>query len=547
MNKILTFSLTAAICLCAGTAYAEIENPTFGDSMDAHFNISTFKNQEITFSIFKQKDNVILPDDCVYQTQLTTDESGAFTQDITLNAPSGHYTAVLSSRAHKAAEELPFYYINKKHLENTIESINKASSAEKLGKILNASWEEIEADTELINKVQNTDELYDRLFKNVSMTVTEENLADYRKFIREQTICELADEGVLEGIIKYAEDFGLDKLNVWNDFKASNQEKNALAGMKDTNPQNASDFAKKLEERAVVRVICGSEAAKIKSMLDKYGESAGLTELISEINALNDRQQYSVYAAVARSGAYLYSTLKTDISSALSEAKRQSGSTSSSIGGGGGGGSISSGSKNTVSVISPVSGIVSETTAQTAKVPFTDLEDCDWAKEAIETLYKKNIVSGRSESSFAPNDNITREEFLTMLMNALNLNDLSAECDFADASKDRWSYKTIASAAKYGILQGYNGYCNPSDNITRQDLTAMAYRALKVSDINLSQTRDYVYFSDNYEIANYAAEAVEIMYRSGVINGMTESEFVPNEAATRAQSAKIIYEIIKNR
>ena len=119
--------------------------------MDAHFNISTFKNQEVTFSIFKQKDNVILPDGCVYQTQLTTDESGAFTEDITLNAPSGHYTAVLSSRAHKAAEELPFYYINKKHLENTIESINKASSAEKLGKILNASWEEIEADTEPMN------------------------------------------------------------------------------------------------------------------------------------------------------------------------------------------------------------------------------------------------------------------------------------------------------------------------------------------------------------------------------------------------------------
>ena len=543
MNKLVGFAAVITMCLSAQNAFAQINEPAFGDEMDIHFTAKTYNNQDITFSVFESDDNGILIDRCLYQEQGKTDENGDYKADFTLNVPSGNYTAVLSSRLHRENEQKQFYYVNKKHLENTLSAINNAKSASELGEILEKSWDEIGADTELIGKTVNKTDLYTGIFNSRKDEVTKDNLEDYCLLIKQQAICTLVNEGGLTDIKKYAADMGIDSLDVWSDFETSAAEKSVLDGLKGTAPKNAEDFRKKFEECAIVRLICCGDVNRAKTFTEKYKTKAGIESTVSAINRLSDKQRYSVYSSIAVCDAVSYTALSNKMTLYINDAKKTSPSTGStgSIGGGSGGG----GGRGAVSVIRQNTD--SAPSADNNKVlPFTDIDGCEWAKEAISELYSRNVISGRDDTTFAPNDNITREEFITMLVKALNLNDVTAECDFKDVAHERWSYGVIASAKKYGIIEGSDGKFNPTDNITRQDIASMVYRSLKVSDVDVKTVREYRSFMDSSDISDYAAEAVEKLYTYGIINGVTDAEFVPRAEATRAQSAKILYEIIKN-
>lgn len=81
-------------------------------------------------------------------------------------------------------------------------------------------------------------------------------------------------------------------------------------------------------------------------------------------------------------------------------------------------------------------------------------------------------------------------------------------------------------------------------NITRQDMCVMIYRAATASGMEIKAS-DYAEFADDASISDYAKEAVYSLRECGAVNGITETEFAPNENATRAQAAKIIYYLIK--
>lgn len=241
-----------------------------------------------------------------------------------------------------------------------------------------------------------------------------------------------------------------------------------------------------------------------------------------------------------------------------------SGSTSvgSSGGSGGGGGSSSSGS-GTNSTVSSTDGRNTNvsykgtltpstslgkgdiTTAQVSS--FSDLSAAAWAKDAITALYNKGIINGKSASTFAPNDDITRAEFAKIVVKAFGLEDTSANVsDFSDVKAGDWYYTAVASAYNKGIIKGYeDGRFGVSDKITRQDMAVIIYRAAQVAGKTIAPVKDGVTFDDNAQIASYAAEAVSTLQKGGVINGMTATTFAPSATATRAQAAQMIYGIVK--
>lgn len=177
---------------------------------------------------------------------------------------------------------------------------------------------------------------------------------------------------------------------------------------------------------------------------------------------------------------------------------------------------------------------------------FTDLDSTEWAREAVEALAAKGVVSGKQNGIFAPNDNVTRAEFAQMLIKAMNLTDANAAVDvFEDVNYGDWYYTSVATAYNEGIIAGYdNGTFGVSDNITRQDMAAIAYRAADVGGISLYDERE-MSFADAQSIAGYAFDAVMALANAGIINGMTDTEFMPQGTATRAQAAVIIYNLIK--
>ncbi len=176
--------------------------------------------------------------------------------------------------------------------------------------------------------------------------------------------------------------------------------------------------------------------------------------------------------------------------------------------------------------------------------PFTDLPDNHWACESILTLYQKGIINGMDEDTFAPEDNITRAQFVTMLTKAFNLKMKSANSPFNDVNENDWFFAPVMAAYENSITQGdYAGNFNPNNLVTRQDMATLAYRAATSAGIVLPVT-DPILFADHSSIKDYAVEAVYAMRSASIINGMTETTFEPLGNATRAQAAHIIARLL---
>ena len=178
-----------------------------------------------------------------------------------------------------------------------------------------------------------------------------------------------------------------------------------------------------------------------------------------------------------------------------------------------------------------------------AEDTFADLQDYAWATESINYLYRRGIVAGHGDGMFAPANDVKREEFVKMLVLSFDILDERAESTFDDCYATDWSYPYIASAQAQGLVTGYSNFFNRTQEITRQDAAVMAYRFLSGMDFEIEGAE--LSFGDTEEIADYAVEAVSVLVACGIINGMDNGNFAPTEFCTRAQSAKIIFELSK--
>jgi hypothetical protein len=154
------------------------------------------------------------------------------------------------------------------------------------------------------------------------------------------------------------------------------------------------------------------------------------------------------------------------------------------------------------------------------------------------------VISGVGDNLFDPGGDVTRGQFTKMCVLAFGLADSSAKADFPDVPPGHWAYNSVASAYTLGIVNGRDGAFGTDDNITRQEMAAVAYRTLNTTgkalrDINASKT-----FSDESEIDGYAREAVSALASGNVINGYGDGRFDPAGTATRAQAAKIVFALL---
>ena len=188
-------------------------------------------------------------------------------------------------------------------------------------------------------------------------------------------------------------------------------------------------------------------------------------------------------------------------------------------------------------------------------VDFTDVKG-HWAKDYITYLAARDVISGMTQATFAPNANITRAQFVQILAN-LSGADLSSYDDnkassFNDVSENAWYAKAAAWAADKGIATGIknkDGSANfsPDANISRQDMAVMILRYTeKIGGYSLAVSGSAAVFSDDNQIADYAKEAVTQLQQAGLLNGKTSSTFAPKNNATRAESAKMISILVEN-
>lgn len=183
-----------------------------------------------------------------------------------------------------------------------------------------------------------------------------------------------------------------------------------------------------------------------------------------------------------------------------------------------------------------------------SNVSFKDTATANWAVNSIEALAARGAIQGMDAEHFNPSGNVTRAEFIKILMNAFDLLDETAVSTFTDVKDGAWYASPIASAQKLGIVKGKaDGNFGASEEITRQEMAVMIYRLAQTINIPLTDGTNASgeAFSDVNQLSADAAKAVEVMRISGIINGMTSNQFGPNGKATRAQAATVIFRLFE--
>lgn len=172
---------------------------------------------------------------------------------------------------------------------------------------------------------------------------------------------------------------------------------------------------------------------------------------------------------------------------------------------------------------------------------FKDMESFEWAESAVNKLFSEGIVSGDGLGYFRPEDNITREEFVKMLVLTFDISSAHQEnMTFNDVVSDEWYYPYLQTAFQGGIVKGISeDTFGVGMSVSRQDAAALISRAMKLTD---KYNADAELFTDEADISDYALKPVKILRQMGIISGYEDGSFRPLGTITRAEAAKMLYE-----
>lgn len=172
---------------------------------------------------------------------------------------------------------------------------------------------------------------------------------------------------------------------------------------------------------------------------------------------------------------------------------------------------------------------------------FMDMQGL-WGQQFVESLYQRAVINGKEDYTFAPEDSITREEFVKLIVAGFGLEDETAVVSFEDVAQGAWYYPYVASAYQKGIVKGIDAaHFGVGQKITREDMVTMISNMLNSEGISL----DEINFHDLHQISGYALNAVKIGQSLGLVSGDDQGYFHPKENATRQEAAKIIYMLLR--
>ncbi|CDQ18923.1 S-layer homology domain-containing protein [Halobacillus karajensis] len=177
-------------------------------------------------------------------------------------------------------------------------------------------------------------------------------------------------------------------------------------------------------------------------------------------------------------------------------------------------------------------------------------------EEDMRALIDAGIMEGYGDGTYGPKDKVTRAQFTTFIVRALDIEygeeeigevGSSEDYHYGDVNPDKWYYPYILAATEEGLIQGYpNGNFGPTDYITRQDMAMIMISAAKMKGV-VSEAEE-INFEDNDKIMDYAFEAVQRLKNLGIINGKEEDGklyYAPYDHTSRGETAAVINRLLK--
>lgn len=179
---------------------------------------------------------------------------------------------------------------------------------------------------------------------------------------------------------------------------------------------------------------------------------------------------------------------------------------------------------------------------------FNDVSDGAWYGKAVSFIAARNITSGTGSNNFSPDSQLTRGEFIVLLMRAYGIDpDANPSDNFADAGN---TYYTgyLSAAKRLEISSGIgNDLFAPNQYITRQEMFTLLYRALDSLEMlpEGNNGKALTIFTDAADIAQWAENAMKLFVETGTIAG-SGVKLNPANTATRAEIAQVIYNLLGN-
>ena len=199
-----------------------------------------------------------------------------------------------------------------------------------------------------------------------------------------------------------------------------------------------------------------------------------------------------------------------------------------------------------LAVASCLSLAVSASAANTPNRKATDFKDYDrtaWYAEAVSAAVDNGLLYGKSATVIDPNGDMTRAEMAAIINRSFGCYKSADVSQYKDVSKNKWYYKDVALAVQMGTYNGRSSSTMvPDAPITRQEAMTVVARALEL-DYDAYAKTDLSAFSDRSEISNWALPYVRAMVGADYIHGRTKG-LEPLDNITRAEFAQIFYNII---
>ena len=177
---------------------------------------------------------------------------------------------------------------------------------------------------------------------------------------------------------------------------------------------------------------------------------------------------------------------------------------------------------------------------------FDDIKE-HWAKNQIISLYKEGYINGRTLNSYAPDDGLTRAEFIALLARTLNITQPSS--GFVTKFKDNnfyqhWAQNIIMAMEENGYIAGFKNskgqyIINPDKEITRAEMITLLYNVMNSQE----KYEGYSNFTDIQ--GHWAEKPIRVLEKMNLVSGIKPGKFGPDQTCTRAQAAVVIQRYLK--
>ena len=177
---------------------------------------------------------------------------------------------------------------------------------------------------------------------------------------------------------------------------------------------------------------------------------------------------------------------------------------------------------------------------------FKDVKSSDWYYSSVNYVSDKSIMQGTSSTKFSPKASLTRAMGVTLLYRVAGSPSVSGvNIPFTDVKGGQWYTDAVKWAYKNGIVTGKsNTYFDTNGNITRAEFATILNRYSDFQNYTLPSTRsDFV--TDVAKIPSWAFVSVNTMYKAEIINGRNGGVFDPNAKISRAEAAAMIERFMK--